>query len=82
MIALDLAEAKAVPTSVMALSLDELLATVDSNQSATEPFYTSNRAEDQDKAIGSIRKMVEVDASDTVSMVLAHDVTLLNVIDR
>lgn len=69
-------------SSVMALSLDELLATVHSNQSATEPFYTSNRAEDQDKAIGSIRKMMEVDASDKVFAVLAHGTTLLNAIDR
>ncbi|KAL9063859.1 MAG: hypothetical protein Q9161_009232 [Pseudevernia consocians] len=59
----------------------ELLATIHSAQSATEPFYTPNRADDQDKAIESIRKMMEFDARDTIFVVLAHDATLLNVVD-
>lgn len=59
----------------------ELLATIHCAQSATEPFYTSECAEDQDKAIESIRKMMEFDARDTIFVVLAHDATLLNVID-
>ena len=59
----------------------ELLATIHPAQSATEPFYTPNRADDQDKAIESIRKMMEFDARDTIFVVLAHDATLLNVVD-
>lgn len=59
----------------------EFLATIHCAQSATEPFYTSNRAEDHDKAIESIRKMMEFDARDTIFVVLAHDATLLNVVD-
>lgn len=59
----------------------ELLATIHCAQSATEPFYTSNRADDQDKAIESIRRMMEFDARDTIFVVLAHDATLLNVVD-
>ena len=50
-------------------------------QSATEPFYTPNRADDQNKAIESVRKMMEFDARDTIFVVLAHDATLLNVVD-
>lgn len=59
----------------------ELLATIHCAQSTTEPYYTSVRAEDQVKAIESIRKMMDFDARDTIFVVLAHDATLLNVVD-
>ncbi len=59
----------------------ELLATIHCTQSATEPFYTSNRADDHDKTIESVWKMMEFDARDTIFVVLAHDATLLDVVD-
>lgn len=68
-------------SAVMPPCPGELLATIHCAQSATEPFYTSNCAEDQDKATESIRRMMEFDARDTVFVVLAHDATLLSVID-
>ncbi|KAL9136993.1 MAG: hypothetical protein Q9175_001798 [Cornicularia normoerica] len=69
------------PTAVMPPCPGELLATIHCAQSTTEPYYTSVRAEDQVKAIESIRKMMDFDARDTIFVVLAHDATLLNVVD-
>lgn len=68
-------------SSVMPPCPGELLATIHSNQSAIEPFYTSDRAEDRDKSTESIRKMMEFDARDTIFVMLAHDATLLSVVD-